>query len=133
MAGSHGSELKKYTEDAEIVSPLDWNKLVLAVEALQTEDYKHLEHFSGYDASGNTILSTDWVDIPMDVTSKMDTDSFSHSGGTGEVTVLESNFYDIIAECGFKSDDVAVIEIRIVRDIGDGYVEIPGSKGFCSM
>lgn len=139
MAGSHGESLKKFTDDAEIVPPPDYNKLVCRFEAL--EDVVNnisntpIKHFFAYDAEGDDLVTSSWSDIPLDTEVTIDSDSFEHTGGTGEITIKLGDLYEIIGECGFKNDTSAVIEIRLVKkSVGDpSYVEIAGTRGYCVM
>ena len=89
-------------------------------------------YFDAYDSSGGTVVGTTWVDIPLDTERYKSTNLFSHTTSSAEVTIKESYIYIVTARVttaittgSSRTDSV----MRIMRDTGSGYSEIPGSRG----
>jgi len=89
-----------------------------------------------YDEEGGVDITSDWSDIKFDSHDDLfNTGVFSHSLSGSEVRVNENGDYEIIVEVGVKSiaDNGQVYEIRLVRDNGFGFEEIPGSRTYCKI
>lgn len=88
-------------------------------------------YFDAYDSSGGTVVATTWVDVPLITERYKSTDLFSHSSSSPEVIIQESYVYIINARVTTaittgtsRTDSI----MRIVKDSGSGYVEIPGTR-----
>jgi len=89
-------------------------------------------YFDAYDSTGGTTVGTSWVDVPLTTERHKTSDLFSHSSGSSELEVLKSYTYIITARVTTaitngtnRTDSI----MRIVKDTGSGYSEIPGSRG----
>ena len=89
-------------------------------------------YFDGYDSSGGTVVGTTWVDVPLNAERYKSTNLFSHTTPNAEVTINESYTYVVTARVTTaittgtsRTDSI----MRIVRDTGSGYVEVPGTRG----
>jgi hypothetical protein len=90
-------------------------------------------NFFGFHEAGNIAVSTSWVDVNIDTEVKED-GAFSHSGSNAEVEILETDYYEMLAEIGVKSETEGVtFEMRLMRDDGLGYLEVEGSRAFCKL
>ena len=86
-----------------------------------------------YDLIGNIPLSSLWNDLTFDSQDLID-GIFQHTPSTAEITVNSNGDFEVIVESGFKSKySGQVCELRIVRDTGSGYQEIPGSRAYCTF
>ena len=88
-------------------------------------------YFDAYDSSGGTTVGTTWVDIPLITERYKSTGLFAHSASSPEVIIQESYTYIINARVttaitagSTRTDSI----MRIVKDSGSGYVEIPGTR-----
>ena len=92
------------------------------------------EKISLFDENGEIVLLASWTDLTFDSQDLKDT-IFNHTLLNSEVTVNDNGEFEIITEGDFKShiSNNQVCEIRIVRDSGSGYQEIPGSRAYCTL
>ena len=83
---------------------------------------------------GIEIIDTDNV-VSTGVDTEVKEDgAFSHSGSNAEVEILETDYYEMLAEIGVKSETEGVtFEMRLMRDDGLGYLEVEGSRAFCKL
>lgn len=87
--------------------------------------------FFAYDTAGGIVLPTSWTDITFDTEVRKDA-LFAHGDDAAEVTVNEDGWYEITAECSDTVSDNtrSHAEFRLMRDVGSGFNEIPGSRGY---
>lgn len=88
-------------------------------------------YFDAYDSSGGLTLTTSWQDVPFDVVRK-NSGEFSLTSDT-ELTIPFTSTYHLTVRVSTnitsgtnRSDS----KIRLVKDTGSGYIEVPGSIAF---
>lgn len=87
------------------------------------------KYLFAYDAAGGLTLPTTWVDINFDTTSIIDSDTFRFANGV--VTVLHDCRAKIVFEASAQtSTDRRYSAWRLVKNVGNGYSEIPGSRSY---
>ena len=90
------------------------------------------EWFSAYDSVGGAgTAASSWVDVPLD-TETATSAGFTHTGSNPDVTVNESFMYVIFARVSLRmsNNSRSSSEIRLLRDTGSGFQEIPGTLGY---
>jgi hypothetical protein len=87
-------------------------------------------YFDAYDSAGTLVLDANWQDVPFNVIRK-NSGEFTFTNNT-ELIIPVSNTYHIttritadITSGTNRSESI----IRLVKDNGSGYIEIPGSIG----
>jgi hypothetical protein len=96
--------------------------------ALTIEDSAY---FDAYDSAGSLALTTSWQDVPFDVVRK-NSGEFTVTSNT-TLTIPQTTVYNVNARVtveiisGTSRSDAM---IRLVKDSGGGFVEVPGSLAF---
>jgi hypothetical protein len=88
-------------------------------------------YFDAYDTIGGTNISSGWTDVPLDGERIKDS-AFSHTGSSAEVTINTAGTYLVIGRVGTdvtSGTSRSESGMRIMLDTGNGYSEIPGSRG----
>lgn len=88
---------------------------------------------SAWDVAGGRTVPTTWVDLLFDTTDIMDSDAFSFANGV--ITFKTSGFYIIHydATCQCSNTTRYYAAFRMVKNIGAGWSELPGTRayGYC--
>lgn len=87
-------------------------------------------YFDAYDSAGTLTLTGSWQDVPFNVVRKNSGD-FTFTSNT-ELTIPSSMTYCVIARVTAditSGTNRSESLVRLVKDTGSGYVEIPGSRG----
>ena len=89
------------------------------------------QYFYAYDVAGNITVTSAWTDLTWDTNPKTST-PFTFTPGTAEITIGVGGDYLINLDVNIKataSNSRTGAEMRMVRDTGSGYLEIPGTRG----
>lgn len=86
--------------------------------------------FFAYHAAGGVTVNAVDTDMPLD-TEVVESPMFTHAAGSAEVTINQTGYYNIDYNAGFSLNEDDIVEIRIQRDTGGGYADIPGSSASC--
>lgn len=85
-------------------------------------------YFDAYDAAGGLNVPSSWVDIPFNST-RMNSGEFTLTGNT-ELVIPITTVYHITSRVTTDSSGSVDLRIRLVRDTGSGYAEVPGSLSY---
>jgi hypothetical protein len=88
------------------------------------------EQFSAVHTTGGANISSGWTDISLQTEHKK-TSGFTHTALSAEVTLNVSGTYTIIGYLSTENSnhaDDAGSRLRLVRDTGGGYLEVPGTR-----
>jgi hypothetical protein len=89
--------------------------------------------FGGYSTQTATITQDVWTDITINTEINKDA-SFTHSAASAETTLDSTGLYLISVTSSLDpGSNRADGSLRIRRDIGSGYVDLPGGMGYVSF
>lgn len=86
--------------------------------------------FFAYHAAGGVTVNAADTDMPLD-TEVVESPMFTHAAGSAEITINQTGYYNIDYNAGFSLNEDDIVEIRIQRDTGGGYADLPGSSASC--
>ncbi len=89
-------------------------------------------NFFGYNETGEEPVDIDGEDLT--ITTEVTKDSpFTHTANSAEVTINDTDEYEIIIEAGFNFNEGTVIELSLYRDDGGGFDAVKGSTAHCGV
>lgn len=88
--------------------------------------------FFGYHGAGGVTVGIADTDMPLD-TEVIEGNMFTHAAGSAEITINQTGYYNIDYNAGFSLNEDDIVEIRIQRDTGGGYADLPGAVASCGV
>lgn len=86
--------------------------------------------FYAYDLAGEIALGLIEVILTLD-TEIIDDGAYDHTALSGIVCLVLSGDYFIDLDASFDMNEGDSVEMRLQRDTGSGYVDVPGAVGYC--
>ena len=83
------------------------------------------EEFFAYD-SGVIVVTSAQTALTLD-TEVLNDSYYSFTAGGSEITILSTSEFEIDADVSLKIHKGDIIEVNLQRDVGAGFVDIPGS------
>lgn len=87
--------------------------------------------FFAYDLAGDILVGLTETALTLD-TEIEDGTAFEHTSGNAEVEIKSGLKFDIEVDAGFYCNEGDLIELKLQRDEGSGYVDVPGSLAYIS-